>query len=298
MDTLEAARSNGENGAAAGDGTNDAELTEARVLHLRQRKVRNQVWKTLCELKWRTPKVLEHMASTLGGGGNHVNWEALCRKFVARPYNRRVRASVKDYSFVFPLYDCDELDCRFTVPLTTYVLEGNDAVKFLKSGESGLLKLDEPVKLGNFACRDDIFAEGNDPVAGITSDAFVIKRSTGKTCELNHASELKQEGIQNGMIRYKFSSSYTRNIGGLTQIVTFRDDSPFEDLSCYFALDRSIFATITDNADGSVDFHITHLEIQAVVLTPYTDFAFSDCDHFQKGVTIADILSILGEDWV
>lgn len=160
------------------------------------------------------------------------------------------------------------------------------------------MKLDEPVKLGNFACREDIFAEGNDPVAGITSDVYIIKRSTGKTYELNHASELKQECTQNGMIRYLFTSSYTRNNGGLTEIVSFGDGTPFLDLSCYFALDRSVFATVTDTADGSVDFHITHVEFQATVLTPYTGFAFSGCDHFQKGVTIADILNKHGGDWV
>ena len=132
-------------------GSEATDTTEASTISLRQGRARNEAWKYLCEQKWRNPSTLEHLVSVLGGTSGEMGvttgWERLFRKFLPSP---AVRASVEDYTFVFTLKKCDERERDVAIPLTTFVLKGAEAVKFLKTGGSGWLKLDSPVLLGYF----------------------------------------------------------------------------------------------------------------------------------------------------
>ena len=74
-------------------------------------------------------------------------WERLFRKFLPSPPKPPVRASVEDYSFIFTLKKCDASERDLAIPLTTFVLKGEEAIKFLRTGDSGWLELDSPVML-------------------------------------------------------------------------------------------------------------------------------------------------------
>ena len=300
-DTLEAVRGSGESGTQDGDGTNDAE--EAQALRLRQRKVRNQVWKTLCEIKWRKPKVLEHLASTLGGDGDEVDWERLCRKFLPQPAKPVLRASVEDYSFILSLFNCPEGDEDVAAPLSTYVLEGEKAANFLKTGRADTLKLDEPVKIGNYASKSDIFAPGNDPMAGIFSTFDAIRRSDRKVCKLNLQSDLEMfdppaPKAENGEYEYYHSGTDTVNIGLLRTLLI---DAEIIGDSIELQIDRNLLAKAADAGDGTVDYYITHVGFSAELLINDQDnfVAFSDyIANLREGVTLADFLQLIDHaDW-
>ena len=302
-DALEAASGNGENGAADDDGPNGDE-TEERLQRLRQRKVRNEVWKTLCELKWRGPKVLEHMASTLGGGGDEVNWEGLFRKFQRTPPKPVARASVVDYSFIFSLVNCTVAsEVESTTPLATYVLKGKDAANFLECGEcdcrdsgfdygdTGFLKLDSPVLLENFPqSNGETWWEHR---ASMRFTIHVLRKSDGKMGELNYGEDMSiADGLGNG-----FLLCFDQNIwhtGNLEQIMDT------EQMGCYlgFQMDPVLRVLEVRREDGSFDHLITHISFSVSLKINQEDSQrFSDFEHMKRGASVADCIERLNIEW-
>ena len=272
--SLDAEALGGALGGNGGDGTaNDG---EERLLRLRQSKVRNEVWKTLCEIKWRKPKVLKHLASTLGGDGDEVDWERLCRKFLPQPAQQEVRASVDDYSFILSLFDCAEEEKDTATPLSTYVLEGEKAANFLKTGQTSFLKLDEPVKIG-------VFDNANEPMEGILSTLHAIRKSDGKSCELNtlglfHIFEEQED-------RDIYGSGWTTMVGlGKLHMLVNTDQLEI-------TMDQN-FAVAKDDRNGGVDFCITHVKFSANIICNDNQLFKED---MEEGATYADFLELLDE---
>ena len=85
--------------AVEADGSGAA-IEEA--LRRRRAQVSKEVWKCLCEQRWRNPNVLDHIVGTIAKGNKDEDetamiWEDLLRKFLPSPEKPPARASVEDY---------------------------------------------------------------------------------------------------------------------------------------------------------------------------------------------------------
>lgn len=273
-------------GGNGGDGAADDGEDEA-VLRLRRRKIRNEVWKTLCEIKWRNPKVLKHIASTLGGSLSEVDWESLCRKFLPQPAKPVVRASVDGYSFILSLFNCPREDKDVATPLSTTILKDEEAESFLKSGETDFLKLDDPVKIGNYASEERAQqALANEPMNSIFSTLHAIRKSDGKSYELNTQGGFHLDGSQADQDIYDCTWSTLVNIGKLHMLLDAEDFEARMDLS----MDRSFLAVAKDDGNGRVDYYITQVGFSANLWGNDNSLSFGDLN---EGVTYADFLELL-----
>jgi hypothetical protein len=255
-------------------------------------------------------------------------WERLFRKFLPSQPKPPIRASVEDYSFIFSLFDGTVgIDGEFGViaPLTSFILKGDEAVTFLRTGKSGWLKLDKPVKLPEkFACKDELLRaieiEENDPVVGMESTMHSIRQSDGTSCELNrsqfgdrydgddsdHDKGWKASSSTGTHTKDDFGNTYygtidtlVRELGKLTDIL----DTTSTELSEYeyminaadVIFDRDLRTTILEGDDGTVQQAITHVNFTATISIAEELVPVSDC--IEKGATLADFLEQLNVEW-
>ena len=291
--------------AAAEDGTvtsdrdgSEATDTEVNTASLRQIMARNEAWKYLCKQKWRSPSTLEHLDSVLGGahdasgGEMATRWERLFRKSLPCPPKPAVRASVEDYSFVFSLKKCDESERDSAIPLTTFVLKGDEAVKFLKTGESAWLKLDSPIMLGNFASNEAFWDSWEEE--DMISTLHGLRKSDGKMCELNYQTVLTFLHGDNFDVCY-WTNGEVINVGDLKQIMSIRD---VNDVGLGFSIDRQFRITASEKDDGSADYRISHIEFSATLFIEGGGYDYKErTDEMESGVTVADFLSRLDVEW-
>lgn len=276
------------------------------ALRRRQTKIRQEVWKCLCKHKWRNSKALDRMLAILGGASDgDTDWESLFRKFISSPEKPPARASVEDYSFMFSLYEGDRHDdFGSIVPLTTYILEENDAISFLRTGESGWLKLDAPVEIGNYACKKDITEVINgsgpspDPVHRFGSMMHVMRKSDGKACELGYQNfwnggKLSRGPGGPGGFRYHMRSGTAESLGKLRDLVY---DVAGKFVGMDLSIVRDVQTTISEREDGCVLHHITHVAFTVSIFDGEDAEAFSDLEK-KEGVTMADFIECLDVEW-
>ena len=274
------------------DGSEAADA-EANTSSLSKEEARNEAWKFLCEQKWKNPSTLEHLVSVLGNGemSEPTVWERLFRKFLPPPPKPPVRASVEDYSFVFTLKNCVVSERDFAIPLTTFVLKGDDAVKFLKTGESGWLELDSPIRLSfkpNWA-------------RNMISTLHVLRKSDGKSCELIYQSGLSYSYDEGDIIDYSFKSGSIINVSDFETIVTSRKMIDNRGVS----IDRALRVTASNKGTGITGYKygISHISFTAKLFLANEDdsvefIEFSDpSNELATGVTVADLLSRLDVEW-
>ena len=304
----------GDDGRVITSDGSEATDTEAKTISLRQGKARNEAWKYLCEQKWRNPSTLEHLVSVLGETGDAsagemtMDWERLFRKSLPCPPKSAVRAPVEDYSFIFSLKKCDESERSSAVPLATYVLKGDEAVKFLKTGKSAsLLKLDSPIMLGNFAskeaCRENFWGHQSQ---NMISTLHGLRKSDGKMCELNYQTNLcflfnaTYDGERYDF--YRWTNGDVLNVGDLKKIVSFRDVDGV-DLHIGLSIERQFSIAAPEKDDGSTDYQITHIGFTTKIYFPSRTVESGGYDFNQlsnelaTGVTVADFLSRLDVEW-
>ena len=322
------------NGGADADDESVTAL-EAEVLRRRQAKIREQAWRCLCEQKWRNRNALKHLMSTLGvqsGSDTTMDgWERLFRKFLPSQPKPPIRASVEDYSFILSLFGrTDYAESSGSIPLTSFVLKGDEAAAYLRTGETGWLELDEPVKLpGNFASKDELLRTINkkedDPVVGVQSTMHAIRQSDGKSCELNLSSFDRcdyysdaNEGWSASINHDDYSdddeaidhrkddlgntylvvyNERIKELGKLTDIVdtTSRGMNVFDYLDVNF--DRGLRTTISEGDDGTMQHAITHVSFTATIDTNEDDWRFPAPSCVKKGATLADFLEQLNVEW-
>ena len=263
--------------------------TEANTISLRQGMARNEAWKFLCEQKWGNPSTLEHLVSIVGAGETTPVWEQLFRKFLPSPPKPPVRASVEDYSFVFALKKCDESERDLFIPLTTFVLKGDDAVKFLKTGESGWLELDSPVMLPRR------LLQGQNWSHPMISTLHALRKSDGKSCELNFRADLDIYSFAKDKIYYNFSSGDVIGFSDLETIMTSSNMADDRGMS----IDRRLRLTASKESSGSTEWKITHIAITATLFdADGSGDEFSDpSNELASGVTVADFISRLDVEW-
>ena len=254
-------------------------------------KALEQVWKTLCRQKWRNPKVFKHLVSILGGendaDGREVttDWEKLFRQFLQTTPKPAIRASVNDYSFVFTLMLGSRHNSDSTTPLTSYVLRGDKASEFLKTGESGWLELDEHIKVANFASKKEFENSWSSKSGDMTS--------TLHACELNFEEGLEMFPPDGDEIEFFFGGGDIELVGNFIEII----DIDQMELMLGFTISRSLRGKLLGQDDGSVDFRITHTYFSAKLFPPdgrgdsYS--WYSERGRVKSGATVADILEQL-----
>ena len=298
-------------GAVPNDGS-EATDTEANTISLRQEKARNETWKFLCEQKWKTPSTLEHLVSVLYGSSDGSGrpsageidvttrvWEKLFRKFLPSPPKPTVSASVEDYSFVFTLKKCDESERDFTVPLITFVLKGDDAVKFLRTGQSGWLELDSPFLLGNFE-RDAFQNMLENQSQNMISTLHVLRKSDGKSTELVCQQGLDipnisyYRGVEEDKIEIGFGDDFVNTFNDLETIITNQSANGVGIL-----IERNLRITASKKCSGSTEYmcEISHIGFDTWLFMADGGYAFDDPSiELATGVTVADFLSRF-DDW-
>ena len=153
------------------------------------------------------------------------------------------------------------------------------------------MKLDEPVKIGNYASKKSAvehcgLADG--PLAGIFSTLHAIRKSDGKSCELDTQGNLYIFDEQEDRGIYGFSWSEILEIGKLHMLVRPDELEVATDLS----IQRNLQAVAKDAGNGRVDYCITHVQFSAeVVCNEHQVFT----DSMKEGVTYADFLELLNE---
>jgi hypothetical protein len=219
------------------------------------------------------------------------------------PPKPTVRESVEDYSFVFTLKKCDESERDFAAPLTTFVLEGDEAVKFLKTGKSGWLKLDSPVLLGHFE-RDGFFRlfYWQDIVANhsdLMTSMHALRKSDGKSCELNYQTGLDyiDEEEEEDRSKFQFNSGSVIGASDLEAIIM----SPKMVDERGLSIARDLRVTASKECAGSTEYmhKITHIRFIAMLYdADGVGYQFNDpSNELATGVTVADIFSRLDVKW-
>ena len=285
-------------GRGVTSGGSEAADTEANTTSLRQTTAKDEVWKYLCEQKWRNPSTLDHLVSVLGGTGDGnettTDWEKLFRKFLRTPSKPVDRASVEDYSFIFSLKKCDESESDTTIPLATYVLKGDDAVKFLKTGESGWLKLDSPVLLGKFACNEAFHFYSDLQLENMMSTLHCLRKSDGKSCELNYQHDLDIIDDDENTVDVNFTSGIVVNVGDLETIIL--SQNMVDDLG--MCIDRDLRITVSKQWDNVSEYKITHINFSTTLFIESAGYDFNDpSNKLPTDVTVADFLSRLNTEW-
>ena len=315
--------------AVPNDGS-EATDAKANTVSLRRGMARNEAWKFLCEQKWRNPSTLEHLVCVLGpsaGEGDVTTvWERLFRKFLPSPPKPAVRASVEDYSFVFTLKKCDMSERDFAIPLTTFVLKGDEAVKFLRTGKSGWLELDSPVLLDNFD-RDGANVFNNmmeSQSQHMISTLHALRKSDGKSCELNYQFDIdwiteEEEGHEKGEgQKFQFDDGNAINVSDLETIIRRPTMADGRGVSIERQLRITCTASEEEEEDESEEeseegagstefmFHISHIHFTTMLLdvdgldAEGGDFGYEFNDpsnELATGVTVADFISRLHVEW-
>lgn len=297
--TSEAKDATGDGEGVAND-VSQANGTEANTTSLRHDITKNDVWKYLCEQKWRSPSTLEHLVSVLGGTGDAsagemtTDWERLFRKFLPSPPKPAVRASVEDYSFVFSLKKCNVSERDSAIPLTTFVLKGDKASEFLKTGESGWLKLDSPVLLGKFACNRAFQYSWTLQSENMISTLHCLRKSDGRSCELNYQTHLDYTYDEEDRIDFNFSSGSVINVGDLETIILSRN--MVDDLGV--SIERDLRITALKKWGIVSEYQITHINFSTTLFIESGGYDFNDpSNELATGVTVADFVSRLDVAW-
>ena len=297
---------------AGGKGvTNDdsqAPDAEKDTVSLRRAVARNEAWKYLCEQKWRNPSTLDHLVSVLGGAHNPIaiematDWERLFRKFLRTPRKPAVKASVDDYSFVFSLMKKSQetivilpSDTSTAIPLSTLVLKGDDAAKFLQTGETDFLALDSPVTLGNYATRSSFLSDKwGGWRHGFMSTMHVFRKSDGKSCEINWGDDLEVCDVDTEGIELQFATGGLQSVGNLEEII----DTERINCNLGFSVGQNFRITWLERDDGSLDCQISHVSFSVSLFTKGEGESYSEYyQDIQNGVTIADFLDRLDVEW-
>ena len=304
-----------------GAGADDESVTDLKAEALRRRraKIREQVWRCLCEQKWRNRNALEHLVSTLGRSRSDTamdGWERLFRKFLPSQPKPPIRASVEDYSFILSLFDKEEWEIESIASLTSFVIKGHKAATFLRTGETGWLQLDEPMLLpGKFACKDELLRaiekKEDDPVVGMQSTMHAIRQSDGKSCELNlsqfnrcddysddnkgWSASIDHRKDDLGNTYHEDQNERVRELGKLNDIVDTNNNSG---LVVYVdvTFDRQLRTTISEGDDGTVQHAITHVSFTATICTEGNNWLFPG-GGIKEGATLADFLEQLNVEW-
>lgn len=283
-------------GRGVTSGGSEAADTEANTTSLRQTTAKDEVWKYLCEQKWRNPSTLDHLVSVLGGTGDGnettTDWEKLFRKFLRTPSKPVDRASVEDYSFIFSLMKSQERSSDTAVPLSTLVIKGDDAANFLQTGETGFLLLDSPVTLGNYANRSSFLGEEwrGGWSGGIMSTMHVLRKSDGKSCELNYEFGLEVTDDTES-VELQFSGGGLKSLGNLEEII----DVEHIECDLGFSVGQSFRVAERERDDGSSDFQISHVSIDVSLFIRGTGECYSE--YSRNGATVADFLERLNVEW-
>ena len=293
----------GGTGEAAGDATvvpddgTEAIDAETNATLLRQGMSRNEAWKFLCEQKWRNASTLEHLVFVLGDGeiGVMTVWERLFRKFLPSPPKPPVRESVEDYSFVFVLKKCNETERDLATPLTTFVLKGDEAIKFLKTGESEWLKLDSPMLLGNFEV-DSFEEQWANQSQNMISTLHALRKSDGKSCEIDYQTDLEHFYDDPNRIDICFSG----NVISVSDLETItRSRSMIDERG--MTIDQNLRITYSKKCAGSSEytFAITHIHFLALLFDADGDSSeFTNrSNELATGVTVADFISRFDVEW-
>ena len=296
--------------AVEADGSGAA-IEEA--LRRRRAQVSKEVWKCLCEQKWKPSNSLDNLLSAFGCvNSDKTDWENLFRKFIPSAEKPPARASVEDYSLMLSLYQmqpglsyCSVLSGS-SAPELTYFLKGDDAARFLKDGESGWLELGDSVKIGTYECADDLYetcSGWSDPLRYIISAVHVIRKSDGKSCELDRQSfvtlDHKSEGhaVSEGFV-YTSDMSERVHVGKLNQILG--TSLSWELVSKACRIRRRLRTVVLQNDDGSVEHYLTHIDFTAMIRDhgegEYEE-KFSDLEHRKEDVTVADFIEQLDVEW-
>ena len=277
---------------------------EAEASRLRQVDCRNQVWRLLCEQKWRNSNALDHILSVVVGARGRGDdmaataWETLFRKFLWTPRKWKqasARASVEDYLFVYSLM---RRNGDYDTPLASYVLKGDGADKFLRTGESGWLKLDRPVLLGNFpsSAKESVIIDELDDVM---STMHALRKSDRKSCELNIEDTMLHRhcsGESNEIVLVHGSSSVLK-VGDLEQILDLYAAGRFPGVR--FTVERMLRGNMLPKGDGSVDYQMTEICFNARLCVGASSSHYFEeySDDIEANVTVADFIERLDVEW-
>lgn len=119
--------------------------------------VKLQIWKCICQHKWRDSKVLGQLMTCVGNRcrNGEADWEGLFQKFCQRRSGNKNLKDMANYEFLLSVYDCIDATLDST-PVTCLLLDSRNSLSLMKAGLTGWLKFDSPVNIGTFTSFKDI----------------------------------------------------------------------------------------------------------------------------------------------
>lgn len=112
--------------------------------------VNDQIWKCICEHKWKNGKTLAKLTAVVGfASDGSILWEGLFRKFLEDPPEKE--ASIADQtSFLISLHHTNDKDTQ----IACQFIEGENAKSLMKYGITQSIEFDSPIFVGKYDLRD------------------------------------------------------------------------------------------------------------------------------------------------
>ena len=113
--------------------------------------VKLQIWKCICQHKWRDSKVLGQLMTCVGNRcrNGEADWKGLFQKFCQRRSGNKNLKNMANYEFLLSVYDCIDATLDST-PVTCLLLDSRNSLSLMKAGLTGWLEFDSPVNIGTF----------------------------------------------------------------------------------------------------------------------------------------------------
>lgn len=140
--------------------------------------VKTQVWKCICQHKWRDFQALSRLMHCVGKrcSNGEADWDGLFQKFCQKRKPRLTGDARDCYNFLVSVYDNAGASLD-SAPVASLFIDGNHSRRLITKGDSGWLKFDSPIKLGTFACSKDIRKE----VRKLSIGLHILRKTDKKT---------------------------------------------------------------------------------------------------------------------
>ena len=119
--------------------------------------VKMQMWKCICQHKWRDAEVLSRLMQCVGKrcSNGEADWEGLFQKFCQRGLGYEDLKYMTCYDFLLTVHDCIDATLDST-PVTCLFLDIKSSVSLMKAGLTGWLKFDSPINVGTFTSLKEV----------------------------------------------------------------------------------------------------------------------------------------------
>ena len=122
--------------------------------------VKMQIWKCICQHKWRASKALTQLMQSIGErcSNGEADWEGLFQKFCQKKKSRHKCDASDNFDFLVSMHNHGGASLD-SAAVACLVIAKKYSKHLIRKGSSGWLQFDSPIKLGIFACSKDIRKE-------------------------------------------------------------------------------------------------------------------------------------------